>query len=403
MRATSKHDDACGPTNPMTFPLLQIAGWMVLVENRREGLSTFSSRQAMLLRLTTRDPGTKRRQRRSPLTFCGMSCVSFLMLAGFQTVAAQSYSTASGINNSGAIAGGSCINDCQELHALLAERGGFVDFGTFGGPGSLAFGLNDRGEVVGQSDTGELTKDGELVSLAFLADGRGVRNLGAPPGYRFSQAFAINNQGLIVGWVYNSPPVPAAPPVAVMFQRDGRIQSLGTLGGASSVAFGLNDRGQIVGRSRTANGEQHAFVYERGTMKGLGTLGGNFSSARAINAQGWIVGSSRLASPGRLHAFLYTQGSMSDLGTLGGTDSEAFAINNAGQIVGVSDTRTGERHAFAYRGGKMVDLGTLGGNSSIALGINDRGDIVGEAETATGEVHAFLYRDGQMHDLAGFE
>ena len=34
------------------------------------------------------------------------------------------------------------------------------DLGTFGGPGSLAYGLNDRGQVVGQSDTSELSADG---------------------------------------------------------------------------------------------------------------------------------------------------------------------------------------------------------------------------------------------------
>jgi probable HAF family extracellular repeat protein len=324
---------------------------------------------------------------------------SIALAAAVQIVSAQIYTTASAINNSGEIIGGTCVFDCVEFHATLSGHGGFVDFGTFGGPGSLAYGLNDRGQVVGQSDTGELSDDGQYISLAFLADADGVRSLGTLPGYRFSQAFGINNRGVSAGWVYNSPPVATAPPRAVIFRRDGTICELGTLGGSSSVAFALNDREQIVGRSRTARGEQHAFLYENGIMKDLGTLGGNLSTARAINARGWIVGSARRSTPGPLYAFVVMQGVMHELGTLGGDYSEAFAINDAGLIVGAAQTSSGEPHAFACFQGAMTDLGTLGGSYSLALGVNDRGDIVGEAETAHGEVHAFLYRDGTMHDL----
>ena len=324
---------------------------------------------------------------------------SLAIATAIQIACAQSYTTASAINNSGEITGGTCLLECTEFHATLLGHGGLVDFGTFGGPGSLAYGLNDRGQVVGQSDTAELSEDGQFISLAFIADGNGVRSLGTLPGYRFSQAFAINNHGVSVGWTYNSPAIPTAPPRAVMFLGNGTVRDLGTLGGASSVAFALNDREQIVGRSRTSSGEQHAFVYEDGIMKDLGTLGGNFSTARAINSRGWIVGGARRSTPGPLYAFVVIEGVMSELGTLGGSYSEAFGINNAGLIVGAAHTSSEEPHAFTYFQGTMTDLGTLGGRYSLALGVNDRGDVVGEAETADGEIHAFLYRDGVMHDL----
>jgi probable extracellular repeat, HAF family len=324
-----------------------------------------------------------------------------IILTGTQLLSAQNYSTASAINNSDAIAGGTCVNDCNGFHATLIARHGVTDYDTFGGPGSLAFGLNDRGDVVGQSDTAQLDDDGEFISIAFLADRNGVHTLGTLPGYAFSQAFAINNAGLIVGRVYNSDPEdPAAPMRAVTFTANGAVRDLGTLGGATSLAFAVNDLGQIVGRSRTAAREPHAFLYENGAMKDLGTLGGNVSTARAINARGWIVGGSRLAVPGQSHAFLFSDGVMRDLGTLGGAFSDAFAINASGLIVGASDVSPGEAHAFSYYQGEMKDLGTLGGTYSVAFGVNDRGDIVGEAETATGDVHAFLYSNGVMRDLS---
>jgi probable HAF family extracellular repeat protein len=77
----------------------------------------------------------------------------------------------------------------------------------------------------------------------------------------------------------------------------------------------VNDRGQVVGWSTTANGETHAFLYKDSVMTDLGVLGGAFSDAFGINDRGEIVGQSETAS-GAVHAFLFKDGVMHDLGTL---------------------------------------------------------------------------------------
>ena len=71
---------------------------------------------------------------------------------------------------------------------------------------------------------------------------------------------------------------------------------LGTLGGTRNFAFGINARGQVMGRSRLANNQTRAFLWEAGTMTDLGTLGGTFSRAWAINARGQVVGESTLSN-----------------------------------------------------------------------------------------------------------
>jgi probable HAF family extracellular repeat protein len=129
-------------------------------------------------------------------------------------------------------------------------------------------------------------------------------------------------------------------------------------------------------------------------MTDLGTLGGSTSTARGINSAGIIVGDSSTTG-GATHAFSYSGAVMTDLGTLGGTSSWGYGINRAGTIVGQSDTSGGQSHAFSYSGGVMTDLapylasvGLTG--TSYAEALNDNGDVVGYGTTAGGYQHAFL-------------
>ena len=222
-----------------------------------------------------------------------------------------------------------------------------------------------------------------------------VGTLGGP----YHEARAINKLGQVVGRSYTASGVEHA-----FLWQNGTITDLGTLGGSYSHATGINDAGQVVGFSMTPGDPfRHAFLWQNGTMIDLGTLGDSLIDTRAtgINNVGQVVGhAGSVIVGGPQRAFLWQNGTMTDLGTLGGTSSGALAINDFGQVVGASNTAgdTGG-HAFLWQDGTMTDLGTLGGDHSEALDINNLGQVVGVSTTADGSHHAFLWQNGTMINL----
>jgi probable HAF family extracellular repeat protein len=275
-----------------------------------------------------------------------------------------------------------------------------TDLGTLGGARSSAAGLNESGEVVGESDTAE-----PEVRRAFIYSGGTMKNLGTLGGPRsLSSGRGINFDGKAVGETDLFPD----RHLRGFLYGGGTMMDIGSLGGTEPFPSGtrpqgINSAGKIVGSSHTVNDRRHAFLLEDGVMADLGALPGRDSSeANAINDAGQIVGISEVPAPLlRHHAFRYSGGVMTDLGTLpGGEESRAFGINAAGNIVGDSAlSGISNRHAVLFSGGTVVDLGTLANGESFAKGINSAGVVVGLSDVATGGRHGFIYQGGKMIDL----
>ena len=221
-----------------------------------------------------------------------------------------------------------------------------------------------------------------------------ITDLGTFSGGTYSIAYGINNSGQVVGDSVNSNSTSRA-----FLYSDGTITDLGSLPDDSAVlAYGINNSAQVVGRSTNLQGRDSAFLYSNGTMQNLGTLGGNSTTATSINNSGQMVGYS-LIDDSRTRAFLYSGGTLQNLGALGG-DSFAFGINDSGQVVGYSDIGGGSFNprAFLYSGGTMQNLGTLG-EESVATGINNFGQVVGYSNIGGDNYRAFLYSGGTMQNL----
>jgi probable HAF family extracellular repeat protein len=314
-----------------------------------------------------------------------------------------------GITADGKVAGTIDTRD-GSLHAFLYDGKTMIDLGAMGGTASEAHAINQRGQVVGRAfgpgwsraflydgamhDLGnfggaealaaDVNESGQVTGYATGADGARHAFL-----YRDGQLKQLTMPGASVGWVING-----AGQVAGDFQGSGRTQlgffdescgcvrPLGTLGGAESLVYGLNDAGHVIGVSDTAAGQRHAFVYRDGVMTDLGTFGGAGSFAAAINASGLVVGDADTVA-GEARAFVYDGKSLRDLGTFGGTQSRADSVNGAGQVVGFARTSRGEPRAFSWTAADgMVDLNTRipGAPRDLVLSgagaVSDSGDIV---------------------------
>jgi len=169
-----------------------------------------------------------------------------------------SAAVANAINDNGDAVGISgCITG--NLYAVMWRHGSPIDLGSLGGAaGNFAFDINNRGQVIGQSDL-----PGDTLHHGFLWQNGAMADLGNLPGLPTSQAAGINNQGQIVGFSQDASGDDDTA-VAVLWQN-GTITDLNTLIPANSSLFlmeavAINDHGQIAGWGRLSNGEIRPFL-----------------------------------------------------------------------------------------------------------------------------------------------
>lgn len=222
---------------------------------------------------------------------------------------------ANGINSKGTVAGRRNPLAGGPSNAFVwSRKGGLVVIPPAAGPRSVASHINDHGVVVGSTTNSAVCCS--LLDYAFKwtsVDGMTV--LPSLGGNAF--ATAANDKGDIIGQSetraggpgesHASSGVPGAIPVhAVLWKADGTLVDLGTLGGTNSVAWSVNDKGEVAGWAENGAGVRRAFRWKNGVMVDLGSLGGPSSTTGSISNKGIVVGQAETPT-NELHAVIFTR------------------------------------------------------------------------------------------------
>jgi probable HAF family extracellular repeat protein len=248
------------------------------------------------------------------------------------------------------------INDQGEIVGSLTGGGSFlisgssfIDFGV----DHTAAGINELGQVAGSQSKKNPFRPTPLPTDAAIydilkrkwdaLDLAGVYSRGTRKGvyadlYRLTD---INDFGFAVGTksrygLYGSSSFQLSP-------GSDSVTWLPIPSGGEARA--INNSNQVVGRTGVIDGSYAGYLYDNGTFTDLGTLpGGTSSIAYDVNDGGQIVGSSSNIG------FVWQVGVMTDLNSRLDSSSpwtitSAFAINEQGDIA-ASGTQNGETHGL---------------------------------------------------------
>ncbi len=234
------------------------------------------------------------------------------------------YTQGTGINNAGQIVG--WFGDATGTHGFLNAGGTFstLDVPFPGGDTTRAWGINNAGQIVGSfSDA--------MGTHGFLNTGGSFTTLDVPgaSGPIGTVAFAINDTGLIVGRFGD----PGAGTGYGFLETGSNFTTLDDPSGFDTIAWGINDAGQIAGTYEVTTGSTsvgQAFLYSDGVFTTLNVPGS--VDIATINNVGQIAGS--FVDGTGSHGFLLTGSDLTIIDVPGASNTQVYGINDSGEVVG---------------------------------------------------------------------
>jgi len=276
-----------------------------------------------------------------------------------------------------------------EAHAFLWRNGGMTDLGTLGGASSTAAAINDHDWVVGWS----LTATG--VTHAFLWRNGHMADLGSLPGAGISLATGVNDSGEVVGQLSSGPNgLPGG-----FIWRNGTMHRIA--GSGIIQPTGVNAHGGICVYFQTAPGANTDAVL---LANGHRVLVHRNAVANAVNDFGAVAGWFDIGHGPTAYLWHLTTRTFVPLGRFPDAPTgvtQAFGVNNNRQVAGaadVPDPQTVEvlRAVLWTSDGRphLLPGFASGNNAAQANDINNLGQLAGQATVQSAgqfSVHAVLW------------
>jgi len=227
------------------------------------------------------------------------------------------------------------------------------------------------------------------------------------PGATVTQAFGMNEKGLVVGTAA------FADGSTVGFVYDpkgGTFTTIPSLPGCSLSALGINNAGVITGSCDTGPDTTQGFILNKGTYTRFAHAGLEHTYPRAISSTGLVSGYATDAAFSTFVGFIYdpARDSFTDITfpdpSLTVSSTIAQGINARGRLVG-NVTLTEPDLSVAFRGaflrepsGSVTLFEVSGLLAARARGINEPGLIAGYGTLAGGQAVGFV---GTLPSLGG--
>ena len=245
-------------------------------------------------------------------------------------------------------------------------------------PGLWPLDVNARGDVVGR--TAEfggflLTHKGELIPLNV-------------PDATSTIAFGINAHGQVVGAFF----LPGGQYQGFVWDQREGFRTINVPGCLRTLITAINARGRMAGVCGIANSWNASFIYDRGEFSIIKVqAGGEWHVPTGMSDSGIVVG---VFGEDLLYGVYGSyvvdrRGGITFIRYPGAFQTEIHGIAAKGDMVGTSLTDT-SRVNFIYRRGKFLDLPA----ETIPSGINASGTVVGfSLATGTG----FVWERAKKH------
>ncbi|MGC5165661.1 S8 family serine peptidase [Luteimicrobium sp. DT211] len=304
---------------------------------------------------------------------------------------------ASDLNDAGLVVGDHQVAG-YPVPTRWTQDGGFVDYDMgVGGKLGTVYDTNEDGTAVGEIQT---VSDGTQVGL-WRPDGTRVQ-VGRPDwrAYTAARAFGLNDKGVVVGdaraSIKESDGLTHSYIEGWTWTEERGFTRLADLDGdpSATTPFAVDDDGYVVGVSLVAHAKHAVLWHPDGSAEDLGTLPGQQTSmATAISADGTVVGTSGD------DAFVWTRaGGMKRLPDYG-FNGTATKVTDDGWVLGsaelepdVSVPVVWDPQGRIYDLSRMIDPATL--SAVEPMGINNRHQVLVYGYVGSGSGMALVQLPG---------